>query len=78
MNGTDALRLRILTVSPAVFQFQGRAGRTYLLERMIGQDGSEWEQVRTIGPLAANGSQQTTDPSPPAGSGIYRLQVVFP
>lgn len=78
MSGIDALRLKIVTVSPAVFQFQGRAGRTYLLERMVTQDGSEWEQVKSVGPLPANGQQQLTDPAPPAKLGIYRLQVVFP
>lgn len=78
MSGSDTLRLRILSATPAVFQFQGRAGRTYFLERMISEDGSQWQQVQSTGPLSSNGSQQMTDPGAPAGVGIYRLQVVFP
>ncbi|MEK7951417.1 LamG-like jellyroll fold domain-containing protein [Luteolibacter soli] len=75
MSGTDATRLRILTASPAVFQFNGKAGRSYALERMVTTSGSEWTQVQTTGTFAVDGTQQITDPSPPAGRGIYRLQI---
>ena len=78
VSSNDVLHLRILSASPAVFQFEGRAGRSYRLERMVGTDASEWQQVQSMGPLPANGSQQISDPAAPASTGIYRLQVIFP
>ena len=74
-NGTDATRLRILSAAPAVFEFNGKAGRTYTLELMASTDGSEWTEVQSTGPLATDGTRQITDPAPPAGRGIYRLQI---
>jgi hypothetical protein len=78
MSGTDALRLRIISTSPAVFEFQGRAGRTYVLERKVAADSREWEQVQSTGLVPSNGIRQITDATAPADSGIYRLQVIFP
>jgi regulation of enolase protein 1 (concanavalin A-like superfamily) len=74
-DGTDTTRLRILSTSPAVFEFDGKAGRTYALERMVSDDGGEWEQVQSTGTFAADGARQMTHPASPAGRGIYRLQI---
>lgn len=75
VNGNDTTRLRILSASPAAFEFVGKAGRAYSLERMVSNDGSEWTQVQSTGTSAVDGPRQITDPSPPAGRGIYRLQI---
>jgi regulation of enolase protein 1 (concanavalin A-like superfamily) len=75
VNGSDAARLRVVSVSPAVFAFHGKAGRSYTLERMTGASGNEWQEVQSIGPVVADGEVQTTDPGAPLNRGIYRLQV---
>ena len=74
-NSTDTTRLRILSIAPAVFEFNGKAGRSYALERMISDDGNEWEQVQSTGTFATDGPRQVTHSASPAGAGIYRLQI---
>jgi hypothetical protein len=64
-------------VVPAVLEFEGKAGRSYTLERMTGADGSEWQEVQAIGPVAADGAVEVTDSGAPVDRGIYRLQVVL-
>ena len=73
-NGTDTTRLLIISASPAVFEFNGKAGRSYALERMTSLTG-EWTQIQSTGTLSVDGTQQITDPAPPVGRGIYRLQI---
>jgi regulation of enolase protein 1 (concanavalin A-like superfamily) len=75
VSGTDTTRLRILSTAPAVFEFNGKAGRSYALERMVSDDGSEWEQVQSTETFALDGMRQMTDSISPAGHGIYRLQI---
>jgi regulation of enolase protein 1 (concanavalin A-like superfamily) len=74
-NSTDTTRLRILSTSPTVFEFNGKSGRSYSLERMASDDGSEWTQVQATGTFATDGPRQMTDPAPPVDRGIYRLQI---
>jgi regulation of enolase protein 1 (concanavalin A-like superfamily) len=78
LNGNDTPKLVIRSVAPAIFEFDAKAGRVYVLERMASIDGSTWEHVQTIGPLGTDGPRQTNDPNPPAGRGIYRLQIGLP
>ena len=74
-SGSNVIRLRVVSVSPATLEFNGKAGRSYTLERMVGASGSEWQEVQVIGPVAADGVVQVTDAGAPVNRGIYRLQV---
>ena len=74
-DSNDTARLTIVSVSPALFEFDGKVGRTYSLERLVSLENSEWEQIQTVGPLVTGGPRQMTDPSPPPARGIYRLQI---
>jgi len=77
-SGADFTRLRVISVSPAVLEFDGKAGRSYTLERMTGSGGTEWQEVQSIGPVAADGEVQITDSGAPQILGIYRLQIMQP
>ncbi|MCW1912303.1 putative Ig domain-containing protein [Luteolibacter sp. GHJ8] len=78
LGGTDVTRLKVVSVSPAMLEFNGKAGRSYTLERMVGGLGSEWQEVQAIGPVSADGAVQITDPAAPTSRGIYRLQIMHP
>jgi regulation of enolase protein 1 (concanavalin A-like superfamily) len=74
-NGSDAARLRVLSTSPARFEFNGKAARTYSLERAASLDSGEWQQIESVGPLTTDGIIQVTDPAPLPDRGFYRLQI---
>ena len=78
LNGSDAPQLRIMGASPAVFSFDGKAGRIYSLERTANSAFTDWQGVQTVGPLSADGPQQLGDPSPLLDRGIYRLRIELP
>jgi hypothetical protein len=72
---SDVAKLVIVSASPALFEFHGKMGRSYSLERLVSWEASEWEQIQTVGPLVTDGNQQVTDPAPPSDRGIYRLEI---
>jgi hypothetical protein len=52
----------------------GRAGRTYQLQRASGSLG-QWTDIGDPISLAENAEVSITDPSPPAGRAFYRFAV---
>jgi uncharacterized repeat protein (TIGR03803 family) len=84
--GTDpnkgADRFGILAVERAGGGFrvavEGRAGRSYALERSVVPAGQRWERVTTAGPLDASARLELVDPQPLPGKGFYRVVVVVP
>jgi hypothetical protein len=72
---------RVLTASKTAAGFTvtaaGKAGRSYVMERRDGGNGT-WTAVAASGPLAADGTVTLSDPAPPPGSGMYRVKVVLP
>lgn len=78
MKGMDAPRLRILSAAPALFSFDGKAGRIYSLERTANTAFNDWQGVQTVGPLSADGLQQMSDPAPLIDRCIYRLRIELP
>ena len=57
---------------------QGKASRTYVLERRINLTTGPWTTIDSVGPLAVDGPLNLTDSAPPAGSGFYRIRVTAP
>jgi hypothetical protein len=54
--------------------FPTKPGRTYSLLRGPAPNGP-WTSVATLGPAAGAGEQSLDDPTPPPGSGFYRVSV---
>ncbi|MES2661139.1 MAG: putative Ig domain-containing protein [Verrucomicrobiota bacterium] len=77
-DSSDVTRLRIKSVSPALFEFEGRSDRSYTLERMIAPGYTQWEQVAAVPSVLADGTIELADPYPLQGGGIYRLGIRFP
>lgn len=76
-SALQRLTLRVSTAEGgrAVVGFEGRAGRTYTLERWSDTAGGDWASIATLGPLAEDGVKSLVDPSPSSGVNLYRLSV---
>ena len=57
---------------------QGKAGRTYVLERSITLAAGSWIIVDTENSLAADGPVTLTDPSSTGSSVFYQIRVTGP
>lgn len=57
---------------------EGKAGRTYVLERSTSLAPGVWTSVAVHGPLASDATVSLTDNASPAGSAFYRLSVAGP
>lgn len=72
---------RVLTAAKAGSTFtataNGKATRTYVLERCATLDGS-WADIDSIGPLAVDGGISLSDAVAPAGTEFYRIRVAAP
>jgi hypothetical protein len=73
---------KILTITKAASSFtvtaNGKAARSYVLERQTTLGTGPWTPVDSVGPLAVDGPVNLSDSSPPPGSGFYQLQVSSP
>ena len=82
-NPKDAAdRFRILSAmknaSTYAVTADGKASRTYVLERSQTLDAGPWTSVFTAGPLTANGPVELIDSAPPANKAFYRIRVTAP
>ncbi|MCX6876480.1 MAG: choice-of-anchor D domain-containing protein [Verrucomicrobia bacterium] len=79
-NASDVFK--VLTVEKTATSFtltaDGKAGRSYVMERSIAPGAAPWMLVSSSGPLAVSGTVSLTDPAPPAQAGFYRLRVTAP
>jgi hypothetical protein len=56
----------------------GKASRTYTLQHRASLVSGLWEDIKSVGPLGADGTVYLTDDAPPATAGFYRLRVTAP
>ena len=78
-NSGDFLEITVPTKSGGTFTvtLAGKAGRIYKLQRNLTLTGT-WITVATQTTLASDGPVTLTDPSAPAGSAYYRIEVSLP
>ncbi|MGJ8642408.1 MAG: choice-of-anchor tandem repeat GloVer-containing protein [Luteolibacter sp.] len=79
-ENSDVFKILTAELSTSSFTVtaNGKAGRTYVLERNPGFDPAFWTAVTFDGPLDIDGPVNLTDDSPLIGSGFYRLRVSSP
>jgi lysophospholipase L1-like esterase len=56
----------------------GKASRTYTLQHRASLVSGIWADIKSVGPLGADGTVYLTDDSPTATAGFYRLRVTAP
>jgi hypothetical protein len=56
----------------------GKAGKTYTLQRKTDLASGAWQDLTTQGPLATDGAISLTDPAAPATNAFYRIQTAAP
>ena len=76
----DVLKVLTTQRSGATFVLteNGKAGRTYALQRRAYLATGDWTTVTTQGPLCADTSISLTDNAAPEGKAFYRIQVSAP
>lgn len=57
---------------------EGRATRTYVLERRTSLDAGPWTTIATAGPLATAATVSLPDPNSPEGPCFYRIRASAP
>jgi hypothetical protein len=79
-NATDFFRILTATKTASAYTLtaDGKAGRSYVMERSTAPGTDAWVSVGTVGPLVAPGPVELTDPAPPPNAGFYRLRVTGP
>ncbi len=79
-SGADQFKVLTVTknATQCILTANGRATRTYVLERSAALIPGSWTIVSTVGPLSADGLVTLTDSSPLVSSGFYRIRVSLP
>ena len=79
-NAADVLKVLSTQRSGTTFTLtaNGKAGRTYALQRCTNLVTGSWITVTTTGPLGADATLPLTDTAAPAGKAFYRIQVSAP
>lgn len=61
------------SLATGVLHWPSAAGLSFTVQRSVSQSGIVWENIATVAGTA--GSASYTDPSPPAGSALYRVAL---